>query len=192
MRTDRVPVFDVDPELAELVPSDELDDARSAAVVSLHELSTGPWQSGRRPLPAAGSRRWLPGPAGMSVAGGLGAGRADGGDFLAHGDVLHPSTEPAMTSVPVSDACVLEPTRLALLDAAFLASVQPWPQVTASLLRRQERRSNWLAHVLAINHLPRVETRILMLFWLFADRWDTAHEAASASRSRSPTSTSPG
>jgi hypothetical protein len=66
---------------------------------------------------------------------------------------------------------VLEPTRLAVLDRDFLLSVQLWPDVTAALLRRQERRAEWLSNVLAISHLPRVELRVLVLFWQFADHW---------------------
>ena len=168
MSTDRVPVFDMDPELAELVPSGELGAARSAALVAVRELATGRWEPEGERVPAGGflvlqgclSRE-------MSVLG-----ETTAVDFLAHGDVLHPAAEPAMISVPAGASwSVLEPTRLALLDAAFLISVQSWPHVTASLLRRQERRCNWLAHMLAISHLPRVETRILVLFWLFADRW---------------------
>lgn len=168
MSADRVPVFDIDPELAELVPSVERDAARSAALVAVRELSIGRWEPDGEPMPAGGflvlhgclSRE-------VSVLGDMMA-----VDFLAHGDVLHPSIEPVMTSVPAGASwSVLEPTRLAVLDAAFLISVQSWPQVSASLLRRQERRCNWLAHVLAISHLPRIEMRILVLFWLFADRW---------------------
>jgi hypothetical protein len=105
-------------------------------------------------------------------------------DFLAQGDGLHTAVEPTMTSVPADASwSVLEPTRLALLDSAFLAAAQSWPQLTASLLRRHERRCNWLTHVLAISHLPRVETRILLLFWLFGGRW--GHKTGSGVPSRS-------
>ena len=168
MTAPRVPVFDVDPELAELLPPRELDAARSAALVTVLELPRGVWEPEDQPLPAAGF---------LVLNGCLSRGisvldQPMAVDFLAHGDVLQPTTEPVMTSVPADASwSVLEPTRLARLDAGFLTSVQPWPQVVVSLLRRQERRSNWLAHVLAINHLPRVETRVLVLFWLFADRW---------------------
>ena len=168
MSADHVPMFDIDPELAELVPSGELGPARSAALVAVQELAPGSWEPEAQGAPVGGF---------LVVHGCLSRevsvlGETMAVDFLAHGDVLHPSSEPPMTSVPAGASwSVLEPTRLALLDAAFLTSVQAWPQVTAALLRRQERRCNWLAHVLAISHLPRVETRILVLFWLFADRW---------------------
>lgn len=93
-------------------------------------------------------------------------------DFLADGDLLRPCEEQPLVSVASDVALtVLAPTRLALLDQDFLRTIQPWPALVAELLRRQERRADWLAHVLAISHLPRVETRVLVLFWLFADRW---------------------
>jgi CRP/FNR family cyclic AMP-dependent transcriptional regulator len=65
---------------------------------------------------------------------------------------------------------VLEPTRLAVLDAAFVQALSPWPRLVPNLLRRQERHADRLAHVLVISHLPRVELRVHVLFWLFADR----------------------
>jgi CRP/FNR family cyclic AMP-dependent transcriptional regulator len=93
-------------------------------------------------------------------------------DSLAHADLLHVADQQPLRSLASSSSwVVLEPTRLAVLDAAFLQALGPWPQVVASLLRRQERRAGWLAHVLAISHLPRVELRVHVLFWLFGDRW---------------------
>jgi hypothetical protein len=93
-------------------------------------------------------------------------------EFLAEGDLLRTTGEAGSASVESQVVWqVLEPTRLAVLDRDFLLSVQPWPEVTAQLLRRQERRAEWLSNVLAISHLPRVELRVLVLFWQFADRW---------------------
>jgi CRP/FNR family cyclic AMP-dependent transcriptional regulator len=79
-------------------------------------------------------------------------------EFLAEGDLLRPSGKVGAASV---DSRVvwraLEPTRLAVLDRDFLLTVKPWPELTAGLLERQERRADWLANVLAISHLPRVD-----------------------------------
>jgi CRP/FNR family cyclic AMP-dependent transcriptional regulator len=75
-------------------------------------------------------------------------------EFLAEGDLLRPSGKVGAASV---DSRVvwraLEPTRLAVLDRDFLLTVKPWPELTAGLLERQERRADWLANVLAISHL---------------------------------------
>jgi CRP/FNR family cyclic AMP-dependent transcriptional regulator len=168
LSSERVPLLRMDAELGGLVPADQLDAARAAALVLVRELEVGLWEPQRDTLPAAGF---------LVLEGCLTRevsllGEAMAVDFVAHGDVLQPSVEPVMTSMSNGESWyAVEPTRLAVLDAAFLAFVQPWPQLTASLLVRQERRCSWLAHVLAISHLPRVETRILALFWLFADRW---------------------
>jgi CRP/FNR family cyclic AMP-dependent transcriptional regulator len=99
-------------------------------------------------------------------------GETAGIEFLADGDLLRPSGEAGAASVDSRVVWrVLEPTRLAILDRDFLLAVRPWPELTAGLLERQERRADWLANVLAISHLPRVDLRVLVLFWLFADRW---------------------
>jgi CRP/FNR family cyclic AMP-dependent transcriptional regulator len=166
--TESVPLLGVDPDLAELIPADQLDAARTAALVLVRHLEVGRWEPDSGTLPAAGF---------LVLEGCLSRevfllGEAMAIDVFAQGDVLQPAVEPLMTSLSNGQSwSVLAPTRLALLDAPFLASVQPWPQLTASLLGRHERRCSWLAHVHAISHLPRVETRILALFWLFADRW---------------------
>lgn len=166
--SERVPLFELDPELAGLLAGRDRAAAGAAALVELSDLPVGGWSVTDQSAPVAGF---------LVVRGCLTReisvlGQTMTLDFLAHGDVLHTSVEPVMTSVPSQSAwSVLEPTRLALLDAALLTAIQPWPQVTAALLRRQERRCGWLADVLAISHLPRVESKILVLFWLFADRW---------------------
>lgn len=167
MTGERMHVLDLDRQLAEPVPPRELAAAHAAALVAVHDLPAGPWAPDLDSAPVGGflvvhgclTRE-------MSVLG-----RPTAVDFLAQGDVLHTVVEPVMTSVPAQSTwSVLEPTRLALLDEAFLAAVQPWPQLTASLLARLERRCDWLAHILASSHLPAVEMRIQVLFWLFADR----------------------
>lgn len=175
--SDRVPVLDLEPELGELIGRDDLDRARAAALVMLHDLPPGPWEPTPESAPAGGFLV-VHGCLSRDVAV-LGGGIAV--DFVGQGDLFHTSLEPVMTSVPAESSwSVLEPTRIALLDEEFLAAVQPWPQLTASLLRRQERRSGWLAHILAIGHLPRVEARVLVLLWLFADRW--GHKTGSVVR----------
>jgi CRP/FNR family cyclic AMP-dependent transcriptional regulator len=93
-------------------------------------------------------------------------------EFLAEGDLLRPSGEVGAASVGSGVVWrTLEPTRLAVLDREFLLALRPWPELTAGPLRRQERRAEWLANVLAISHLSPVDLRVLVLFWLFADRW---------------------
>ena len=66
---------------------------------------------------------------------------------------------------------VVEPVRLATLDRHFALSVAPWPEVSAALMDRIVQRSRWLAFQLAVCHVVRVDTRLLLMLWHFADRW---------------------
>jgi hypothetical protein len=66
---------------------------------------------------------------------------------------------------------VVEPVRLASLDRRFAMSVAPWPEIPASLMDRIVQRSRWLAFQLAVCHVVRVDTRLLLMLWHFADRW---------------------
>jgi CRP/FNR family transcriptional regulator, cyclic AMP receptor protein len=76
------------------------------------------------------------------------------------------------TSVPAEVAwTVLRPTRLGLLDESFAARIAPWPPISAALLARTVRRSRWLVRHLAILDQPRLDVRLVLLFWELADRW---------------------
>jgi hypothetical protein len=66
---------------------------------------------------------------------------------------------------------VLQPARLAILDAHFADLIRPWPQVSARLMRRMIRRTYSLALERALLSHPSVETRLSMLFCHLAERW---------------------
>jgi CRP/FNR family cyclic AMP-dependent transcriptional regulator len=168
MADECVRVLELDKELAEGLPAADAAFLSRVALASVRNLERGPWQLDDDSAPPGGflvlegciSRE-------VSVLGQTAA-----VDFLAHGDLLHLADQKPLVSVAANSSwVVLEPTRLAVLDREFLEAVEPWPQILSGLLRRQERRADWLAHVLAISHLPRVELRVHVLFWLFADRW---------------------
>ena len=163
-----VQVLEVDPGLGEGLTAAQLPAARLSVVASVERLGTGSWHPDLDDVPQAGylvlegciARE-------MSILDETAA-----IDFLAQGDLVRPSKDAGSASVASRATWeVLEPTRLAVLDRDFLLAVQPWPEVIAQLLKRQERRAEWLANVLAVSHLPRVELKILVLFWQFADRW---------------------
>jgi CRP-like cAMP-binding protein len=65
------------------------------------------------------------------------------------------------------------PTRVAVLDQRFVERIVPWPGITTALVSRSARRAQWLARHLAILENPRVDARLLLLFWQLADRWGT-------------------
>jgi CRP/FNR family transcriptional regulator, cyclic AMP receptor protein len=65
----------------------------------------------------------------------------------------------------------LVPSRFALLDAAFMQRIHPWPQITHALLRRAGRRTHSLDVQRAIAAQPRLEVRLALLLWHLAARW---------------------
>jgi CRP/FNR family cyclic AMP-dependent transcriptional regulator len=163
-----VRVLEADPGLGEGLVAAQLTVARRAVVASVERLETGSWQVDADGVPLAGF---------LVLQGCLTReveilGQSAAIDFLAHGDLVRPPADAEVASVRSRVSWrVLEPTRLAVLDRDFFLAAQPWPEVTARLLERQERRAQWLSNVLAISHLPGVNLRILVLFWQFADRW---------------------
>ncbi|MBA2506936.1 MAG: Crp/Fnr family transcriptional regulator [Thermoleophilaceae bacterium] len=66
---------------------------------------------------------------------------------------------------------VLTPTRVAVLDGEFMRRISPWPQVAAALFNRGILRARNLTFLLAVNALPRIDERVLLLLWHLADRW---------------------
>ncbi len=163
-----VQLLEADPGLGEGLASAQRSAARRAVTAPVQRLGTGPWEFKGSEVPAAGF---------LVVEGCLTRevvilGETAAIEFLAEGDLLRPSQEAGSASVDSRVVWqVLEPTCLARLDRDFLLAAQPWPEVTVELLKRQERRVEWLADILAISHLPGVDRKILVLFWQFADRW---------------------
>jgi len=74
-------------------------------------------------------------------------------------------------SIPVSwEWAVLASARLVLLDGRLHTVARHWPPVLSAILERaaQQTRNAFLQQ--AISQLPRVEERLLALFWSIADR----------------------
>jgi CRP/FNR family cyclic AMP-dependent transcriptional regulator len=66
---------------------------------------------------------------------------------------------------------IVEPARLALLDHRFVKEIARWPGVLSAVLDRLNHRMVSLALQLALAKLPRLDLRLLCLFWHLADRW---------------------
>lgn len=74
-------------------------------------------------------------------------------------------------SIPIRwDWSVLAPALLVLLDGRLHATAHRWPLLMSAILERaaQQTRNAFLQQ--AISQLPRVEERLLALFWSIADR----------------------
>ncbi|HEY7620254.1 MAG TPA: Crp/Fnr family transcriptional regulator [Solirubrobacteraceae bacterium] len=168
-----VSLLDVDPDLLEVLDSHQAEAARSRAVARATLLRPGdgePWG-------------WIAEPnghLGLLVIDGLLTrnvtllGRTTM-ELIGAGDILRPWDDAAEhPSVPRSVGWTVHvPTRVALLDEHLAQRVAAWPGIVSSLMKRSVQRAQWLEHHLAILENPRVDVRLLLLFWQLADRWGT-------------------
>lgn len=96
-----------------------------------------------------------------------------GAELLGEGDLLRPwqglEVPPALPRT--TGWRVLEPARLAVLDAVAAQRFARYPELIGALVGRAVERSRNLAVNMAIVHQPRVDIRLQMLFWHLADRW---------------------
>jgi CRP/FNR family transcriptional regulator, cyclic AMP receptor protein len=170
-RSDVVRVLEVDPDLAQDLEPAALAVARPRAVARAQWLEPGRWQ----PFAEEWDHR---GHLGLLIVEGYLArsvqlGARGGAELLGPGDVLRPWVRLSdYSSTPLEDGWdVLEPARLAVLDRRVAVALAAWPEITAVILDRMMARSRWLAFHLAVAHLRRVETRVHVALWHFADRW---------------------
>ncbi|HEX8053582.1 MAG TPA: Crp/Fnr family transcriptional regulator [Thermoleophilaceae bacterium] len=167
----QVRVLDADPDLAAGLPADELPAATHAALARTYLLATGTWTP---PASWAGSASTL----GLLVLDGLVMRSLELGDrssteLLGEGDLLRPwqrDTEEALVACSVQWR-VLEPTRIAVLDGRFALAIARWPRLTAAVVGRALRRSRAHGVFAAISHVNRVDDRLVLAFWYFAERW---------------------
>ncbi|HEY5317302.1 MAG TPA: Crp/Fnr family transcriptional regulator, partial [Solirubrobacteraceae bacterium] len=96
-----------------------------------------------------------------------------GAELLGEGDLLRPwQGQGVPLALPRTTGWrVLEPTRLAVLDAVAAQRFARYPELIGTLVGRALERSRNLAVNMAIVHQPRVDIRLRMLFWHLADRW---------------------
>ena len=103
----------------------------------------------------------------------VGIGERFGAELLGEGDVLRSLRAEDETS-PLRLAkswLVLEPTRLAVLDARFVRELARFPPLAGRLFARTVLRTRQLAINMAIVHQARVDVRLHMLLWHLAGRW---------------------
>jgi CRP-like cAMP-binding protein len=165
-------LLEAQPDLAEGLEGDELADARRHVVALLDSVDAGPWEpSARYTLDSAFF--------GLLVVDGMIARDVELGgrrcsELLGPGDLLRPADyeDGELASVPSESALhVLEPARVAVLDGRFARVACRYPELVAQLLGRTLRRSRWLAILLTISSMPRVDARVQALLWHLADRW---------------------
>lgn len=163
-----VRVLESDPELGLRVPPDRIAQARRALVAPVAALPCGCWEVPRAERGQLGFLL-LDGVLGRDV---ILAGTTCT-ELLGEGDVLEagaPAREERLVRFHLRWQ-VVEPVRLAVLDADFARRLGEWPQVTSALLERSLRRSLRATVHQALLQLSPVETRLLVLLWCLAERW---------------------
>lgn len=169
-----VRLIDADPDLARHLDGARFGEAKAALVAKVVTIEPGPW---RPPDPDEALRSgygWL------VLDGALlrdaTVGRTQFAELTGPGDVLRPwEEEPGLGAragaQPEAAWTALERTRLAVLDKRVAAVASKWPAVGAAIVDRTLRRSRSLALQVAMCHLRRVRERLLLLFWMLAERW---------------------
>jgi CRP/FNR family transcriptional regulator, cyclic AMP receptor protein len=167
-----VALLDADPDLGTGVPPEEAALARSRAVAAVVDLEPPAWDTA--PLVARAESGWL----GLFVLDGLLIRRVEVGkrsacELFGPTDVIRPwDTDGEYDPLPTSvDWLVLKRTRLAVLDTGFLLRIARWPTITSRIVSRVAQRARYLTLTHAVTHLPRAYVRLLILFWLLAERW---------------------
>lgn len=165
-------LLEAQPDLADGMSPEDRAQARRHVVALLDNVEAGPWEPGARYSldPAFMGLLVVDGMIARDVE--LGGRRCS--ELLGPGDLLRPwdYDDGGLASVPSESAWnVLEPSRVAVLDGRFARVACRYPELVARLIGRTLRRSRWLAILLTISSMPRVDARVQALLWHLADRW---------------------
>jgi hypothetical protein len=170
-RASKVRLVDAFPEIAENLDATQERLARQYLVATLCELAPGQWR------PRHDIQR-EPGHLGLLVLDGLLTRDVILEETLAtelvgRGDLLRPADHDGQDApVPFDVAWqVLKPTRIAVLDRPLARALGHWPEAMELVVQGAVRRAQTLAVVLAVSHLRRVDSRLLVILWYLADRW---------------------
>jgi CRP/FNR family transcriptional regulator, cyclic AMP receptor protein len=169
-----IALLGADPDLATGIDEAQLPAARRRAVAPVIEIEPPSWDT--RPIRADAHEGWL----GLFVLEGLMLRRVSVGkraacELFGPGDLFRPwDTDGDYDPLPVAvDWLVLKHTRLAALDDGFVLRTAPWPTINSRIVGRVAQRARYLTLTQAVTHLHRAKARLLILFWLLAERWGT-------------------
>jgi CRP/FNR family transcriptional regulator, cyclic AMP receptor protein len=161
-----------DPDLVAALSPAERQVAAQHLVAAELSLPRGPWAYDH----SLGSS---PADLGFLVLEGLlvretAIGRHSAAELLGKGDLLRPWDQRVLPGGPLATADtwrVVQPTRVAVLDARFAALCARAPTIMSALLSRVLRRTRLLSLLLGLSAIPRLDARLLALLWHLADRW---------------------
>jgi CRP/FNR family transcriptional regulator, cyclic AMP receptor protein len=155
-----VAILEEDPELGRDLDPEQFEAARARLKARAFSVDPGFWPLGpdRFQGTAAVGLLIIDG----TLVRGVTVGDYTCAELLGPGDLLQP-----WLRVGPEDSVSAE------VDWEVVEALAPWPEITAALSRRIMQRAHWLAFHLAVCGLRRVEERILVSLWHFADRWGT-------------------
>jgi hypothetical protein len=166
-----VALLKVDGQLGQGLSDGERELAERALVAPAMRLPAGPWD----PTPLAKHGRSALGL--ILVAGTVSQTLTMDGRATSHligpGDVMRPwadSTVPC-PGLAHNNWTVLAPSVVALFDRRLIGLCARWPSVLVELAVRSTRQMNRLSLQVAIARIPRIDDRLLVLFWRIAQRW---------------------
>jgi CRP/FNR family transcriptional regulator, cyclic AMP receptor protein len=171
MAAGMISIVDADPELAELLGDDDLERARHETLTRVQRVDPGEWDVSGSLEPEVYHRGFMLVEGLMTREVNVLGRRAV--ELIGPGDVLRPwSWDEEGSHVQAEIGWrALETTKLAVLDHALVARLDPWPQLGVELVNRGTRRAHHLAVALAIAHHSRIEERLLLTLWHLAERW---------------------
>ena len=168
-----VSILEYDPDLAEDLSDADLAIARPLLVADVRRYARGTWMVGPDEFDHVANL-------GLLLLTGLLARRVTIADhtsveLLGPGDVVQPWLwiGPDQSVAVEVGWEVVQPVQAAVLHRGFCALVSRWPEITAAISRRIMRRTHWLAFHLAVCNLRRLDDRVLLALWHFADLWGT-------------------
>jgi CRP/FNR family transcriptional regulator, cyclic AMP receptor protein len=162
-------VLDHDRDLGHTVPEAERDAAVQASVAALLEVPVGLWDARND------ADRARPG-FGLLILDGVlirrvGSNGRYGAELLGPGDLLRPWEFDGQDTLGFESIWrVLAATRMAVLDTGWAVRMARYTRIGPELAGRALLRSRRLAAMMAIAQQPRLEERLLMIFWELADR----------------------
>jgi hypothetical protein len=166
-----IALIDVDPQLGAELDSDVREAARRSLIAVTSEVPSGAWEE-----PPAG---YGPGNAyGVLVVAGfmlrtVTIGERTTAQLFGPGDIMQswPGEDlPSPVTVEVTWAA-LSPAVLARLDDRLISIAARWPSVLRRLAWRVSSVAGRVSLQVAIARVPRLEERLLLLFWGLAERW---------------------
>ncbi len=165
MAPDSIRIFEVEPDLARFLSDEDRTEAERLLVPVL-TVERGPLDVAHALGEAFGA----------VVLEGMVLQRLQLGSHLTMkvfgpGDLLARGSDSGSMLIGDLTFSALEGTRLALLGAEFLLATRRWPALVAGLHLRAGEQAERVAVQLAICQLPRVEERLLSLFWWLAESW---------------------